>query len=314
MKIPTNSDVFKFYRYTPSVAACIIFIILFTVTSTIHLYQLLRTRAWLLIPLVVGGFGESIGFIIRIMSSKQAPDYTLELFIGQSSPTLLAPALFAATIYMCLGRIILATGGQHLSPIPVKWLTKFFVAGDILGLATQTAGAVIMPQGTLADYHMGSNIVIAGLAALVFSFGIFIIVSITYSRRLQATPTPLSLSTPLKWKRELRVLYISSALIFIRSIYRLVEYSEGNKGWLLRHEWTFYVFDAVLMWIVLVLFNFYHPSHAEALLKGGKYSKRMGMRIVGIEMEGLGSGGSRDTCVEAEGGILKGSAVREQEV
>ncbi|KAH8662824.1 RTA1 like protein-domain-containing protein [Tricladium varicosporioides] len=255
MKIPTNSDVFKFYRYTPSVAACIIFIILFTITSTIHLYQLLRTRAWLLIPIVIGGFGEIIGFIIRIMSSKQAPDYTLELFIGQSSPTLLAPALFAATIYMCLGRIILATGGQNLSPISTKWLTKFFVAGDILGLAIQTAGAVIMPQGTLADYHMGSNIVIAGLAVLVFSFGIFMI-------------------------SELRILYISSALIFIRSIYRLAEYSEGNDGWLQRHEWTFYIFDAVLMWIVLVLFNLYHPSHAEALLKGGKYSEGISMRIV----------------------------------
>ncbi|KAF4618135.1 hypothetical protein G7Y89_g14973 [Cudoniella acicularis] len=287
MAVHTSEDVFEYYRYTPSVVACILFIVLFSITTTIHLYQLLRTRAWLLTPLVLGGYGECIGYILRIISSKQSPNYTLGIFIGQASPTLLAPALFTASIYMCLGRIILVIGGAHLSPIRLSWLTPFFVAGDVLGLAIQTAGATIMPRGTLEAYHNGSNIVIAGLAVLVFSFGIFLIVALTFDLRLRRAPTPRSLSTSLNWKSELKVLYISSALIFIRSIYRLAEYSEGNDGWLMRREWTYYVFDAALMWIVLVLFNVYHPSHAEALLKGGRYSKKLGAEIVEIKMESM---------------------------
>ncbi len=46
----------KFYRYNPSDVAAIIFVVLFAITTFFHLYQLLRTRTWYFIPLVVGGF------------------------------------------------------------------------------------------------------------------------------------------------------------------------------------------------------------------------------------------------------------------
>jgi hypothetical protein len=35
---------------------------------------------------------------------------------------------------MCLSGVIRATRGEHLSLISLKWLTKFFVTGDIIGL------------------------------------------------------------------------------------------------------------------------------------------------------------------------------------
>jgi hypothetical protein len=41
---------------------------------------------------------------------------------------------------MVLGRIILLTDGEALSPIPVKWLTKVFVAGDVISFLAQSAG------------------------------------------------------------------------------------------------------------------------------------------------------------------------------
>ena len=46
---------FKYYRYDPSMAAAIIFILLFFATSMLHLYQLVRTKTWIVIPLLVGG-------------------------------------------------------------------------------------------------------------------------------------------------------------------------------------------------------------------------------------------------------------------
>ena len=52
----------------------------------------------------------------------------------------LAPALFAACIYVCLGRIIQSVDAEQYSLIRLSILTKFFVAGDILGLAIQGAG------------------------------------------------------------------------------------------------------------------------------------------------------------------------------
>ena len=52
MEGPTT---FHLYAYTPSLAAAIIFIILFALTTTLHTYQLIKTRAWYLIPIAIGG-------------------------------------------------------------------------------------------------------------------------------------------------------------------------------------------------------------------------------------------------------------------
>jgi hypothetical protein len=59
----------------------------------------------------------------------------------QSLLLLVAPALFAATIYMTLGRIILLVDGEVHSIISKKWLTKLFVAGDVLSFMMQGSGS-----------------------------------------------------------------------------------------------------------------------------------------------------------------------------
>lgn len=41
---------------------------------------------------------------------------------------------------MILGRIIILTGGEALSPIRVSWLTKIFVAGDVISWFAQSGG------------------------------------------------------------------------------------------------------------------------------------------------------------------------------
>jgi hypothetical protein len=47
---------FKYYHYDPSMVAAIIFIILFALTTFLHLFQMLKTRTWFFIPFVIGGF------------------------------------------------------------------------------------------------------------------------------------------------------------------------------------------------------------------------------------------------------------------
>ena len=53
---------------------------------------------------------------------------------------LVSPALFAASIYMILGRIVLVTNGEKFSLIRRVWLTKLFVLGDVLSFVLQGAG------------------------------------------------------------------------------------------------------------------------------------------------------------------------------
>lgn len=84
---------------------------------------------------------ECGGYAGRIVSSKQTPNWTEGPYIVQSLLLLLAPALFAASIYMVLGRIILLTDGEEHSLIRAKWLTKVFVLGDVLSFLTQSTGS-----------------------------------------------------------------------------------------------------------------------------------------------------------------------------
>ena len=131
---------FKYYRYDPSLAAAVIFATLFLLTSLLHVFQLVRARTWYFTPLVIGGVMECLGYIGRILSSRQSPNWTLGPFIIQSIFLLVAPAMFAASIYMVLGRIIVAIEGEKLSLIKKKWLTKIFVAGDVLSFLVLSSG------------------------------------------------------------------------------------------------------------------------------------------------------------------------------
>ncbi|OHF00925.1 hypothetical protein CORC01_03753 [Colletotrichum orchidophilum] len=63
--------------------------------------------------------------------------------IIQALLPLLAPALYAASIYMLLGRIIDSLEADHLSLILVRWMTKILVFGDVFSFAFQCIGGGI---------------------------------------------------------------------------------------------------------------------------------------------------------------------------
>jgi hypothetical protein len=150
---------YVFYHYEPSMAGAVIFVFLFGASTFWHSFQMFRTRTWFMIPFLIGGFCkypkaysyneaaltfasvETIGYIGRIMSSQESPGpYTLSPYIMQSVLLLVAPALFAASIYMELGRIVLMVDGERALFIRRTWLTKLFVAGDVLSFLMQSSG------------------------------------------------------------------------------------------------------------------------------------------------------------------------------
>lgn len=46
---------FEYYKYVPSMGGAIFFVIVFILTTFLHLYQMIRTRTWFMIPFCVGG-------------------------------------------------------------------------------------------------------------------------------------------------------------------------------------------------------------------------------------------------------------------
>lgn len=171
---------------------------------------------------------------------------------------LLGPALFAASIYMCLSRIIRGIRADHHSLIKPRNLTRTFVTGDVLSFVVQGGAAGLMVTGKTPE--LGKGIVIAGLMIQIVIFGFFAVTAVIFQRRIKRNPTNESYDMSIPWKNSLRMLFIVSALIMIRSCFRVVEYAMGNDGYLLGHEWTLYIFDSVLMFTVMVVYYLCYPN------------------------------------------------------
>lgn len=205
---------------------------------------------------------ETLGYAGRIWSHFDP--LAIGGFVIQAILILVAPALYAASIYMILGRLIRTVCGDNLSIIPVKWVTKIFVTGDVVAFTLQAGGGGIQSAGTLELFHIGEKIIITGLFCQIVVFGFFVVTSVVFHTRLLKNPTKRSAENKIPWRRYLYVLYTTSAIILVRSIFRVVEYIQGNDGYLISHEIYLYIFDAVLMAAVMLIFLVWYVDHLEA--------------------------------------------------
>ncbi|KNG88491.1 hypothetical protein ANOM_003232 [Aspergillus nomiae NRRL 13137] len=268
---------FKLYRYTPSLGAAVLFLILFALITLYHLYQVIRLRSWYFLVFVFGGVFQVIGYICRALAhndTNSIPIYSIGTIM-----ILLAPPLYAASIYMTLGRLIKYLDAEALSIVPTRWLTLIFVIGDVVAFVMQAAGGGIMASGSLSAMNTGETVTIVGLAVQLAFFSVFIVTSTIFHWRIHHNPTERSLIkgqskwTETTWVTVMGVLYVSSVLILVRSIFRLIEYAQGNAGYLISHEVFMYVFDSMLMFFTMVVMGFYHPSK---LLNPGRMGRQSG--------------------------------------
>ncbi|ESZ92495.1 hypothetical protein SBOR_7120 [Sclerotinia borealis F-4128] len=264
MSVP--GEKYMFFQYNPSTAAAVVFVVLFGISTILHTYQLIAKRTWYFVPFVIGCIFETIGYIGRLLASQQHyGDWTIGPYVMQSLLILLAPAFFAASIYMVLGRIIVLTDGEQYSIIRARWLTKLFVAGDVISFLMQSAGGgMLASTKTASGVQTGENIITGGLVVQVLFFAFFIVTAGIFHYRITRRQGGASASG-IPWQQYLMILYVASTFIMIRSIFRIVEYAQGNDGYLLSTEVFIYIFDATLMFLVVVIFNLRHPS---AIIQG----------------------------------------------
>ncbi|KAF5591736.1 RTA1 like [Fusarium pseudocircinatum] len=257
----------SYYHYSPSLAAAVIFIILFTATTTLHFFQMIQTRTWFFLAFSLGGIFEVIGYIARTVP------VTLGAYVVQSIFLLVAPALFAASIYMELGRIVDLVDGDDYLYVRRRWLTRIFVIGDVLSFFMQGAGGGMMGSDDTNSRSLGEKLIVVGLFVQIVFFGCFVITAAMFHLRLRRNPTQKVISVKPPYLRHLMALYITSILIFIRSLVRVIEFIQGFDGYIISHEIFIYLFDAVPMLAVMLIMNWVHPSEIKMLLVGGKMAR-----------------------------------------
>jgi hypothetical protein len=212
------------WPYTPTIAAGVIAALVFFALSGLHLWRLVKNRTWFCIPFVVGGLFEAIGYCARAAAHN---DQTKIPYIIQSILILVAPILFAASVYMILGRLILRTDSASNSVIRATWVTKIFVTGDIICFFIQAGGAGMLASADDVDgFKMGESIILSGLIVQILIFAFFVVIAGIWHRRLSALPTAAAAELP--WKKYIHLLYAASIFITVRNLCRVIEYAMGK--------------------------------------------------------------------------------------
>ncbi|KAK7998959.1 hypothetical protein PG991_014634 [Apiospora marii] len=262
---------FRLYRYTPSLPAAVVFAAVFAVLSALHTWQLARHRAYYFTAFTVGGYFQLVGYCGRIWSHFDPS--AIGGFVMQAILILVAPALYAASVYMILGRLIRTLRADSLSLLPIAWATKVFVVSDVVSFTLQAGGGGIQAAGTLELYDIGGKLIIAGLLVQIAMFGFFMATAVLFHVRYLRCRRWHSVGNSedcgragktVQWRRHLWVLYAVSGLILVRSIFRVVEYLQGNQGYLIAHEVFLYVFDAVLMALVMAILLVWYVDDLDA--------------------------------------------------
>jgi hypothetical protein len=209
-----------------------------------------------------------VGYVGRIISINNIT--SKPPFIMQSVLIVLAPAFFAATVYMILGRVVAFVNAPHLSIVPHGRLTTIFVLGDVLSFLVQGAGAGFMAGSSANAHNTGSLIIVGGLVIQLLFFSVFFVALIVFDTRcrhqsLSKCLVPYNGNTRLHWHTVVVALYIASTLISIRCVFRIIEFATGFNGYLQSHEVFFYIFDALPMVATMATFNIVVPGWA---LKG----------------------------------------------
>ena len=131
----------------------------------------------------------------------------------------------------------------------------------------------------------GQNVVLGGLFVQIIFFGFFLISAIIFQLRISRRPTSMSVADYVPWKKHMTALHLSSVLILVRSIVRVVEYIQGPEGVIMSNEVFIYVFDGLLMFLVLVIFVVIHPSEVNCLLgRGSVMTAKGGLKVCEVSV------------------------------
>ncbi|KAJ7605168.1 RTA1-domain-containing protein [Roridomyces roridus] len=261
-----ESDPDHQYGYVPQEAITILFVALFATSTMLHLGQAVYFKTWWLLPTaVLCGIGEVIGWSARVWSSINP--FSDTPFLMQISTIIISPTPLLAANFIIMARIIQILGPSY-SRLAPRWFTMVFLPCDIIALVVQGAGGGIASSADdKAGAALGANIMLGGI---VFQFVVIIVFSCLagefLQRYLQDRPLRQSQSTTQRGvltrhlKLMLSALAFSCVLLFIRSIYRIIELSGGWDGRIIRTEVYFNVLDGAMIILAIYTMNVVHPG------------------------------------------------------
>jgi len=275
----------SFYNYRPSLGINATLAGIYGTFLVIGLIQGIWFRTWtFLVAFTLGNGIEIAGYIGRILSYENP--FQMAPFLLQIVSLTLAPAYYAAGIYLCLSRLVTIYDSSISRLRPINY-TRLFIGCDIISLSLQGAGGGLASTSASDNQPTttGNNVMIAGLGFQVLTLGLFMVLSAEFAFRVykgdksSRNPLYVDLRSRKRFKAFIGALILSTTCIMIRSIYRLIEMSQGWSGTLQKNETYFFILEGVMV-IIAVGALLLHPGWC---LMGAYQAKEKG--DVDIEMK-----------------------------
>ncbi|KAJ2328021.1 hypothetical protein GGI00_004309 [Coemansia sp. RSA 2681] len=249
-----------YFTYTPVHGAPEAAAAIFVIVAAVLVYQIKRARAARWLHILVGtALAESIGYILRTVCISHI---SLGLYIAMMLFLLLPPNALALFNYKVIGEIARQSNTQarhfYLRP---KFITWFFFSSDVFSFILQSAGGSMMSKTDTQE--TGKWICTVGLAIQLVFLSCFVAVATIVGRNPQYVVIcgPRHLREAEAKRRLIWTVHATTALLYVRSIYRLAEMIDGYGGKIYSAEWAFYVFDFAAILLMFILYIVFFVGH-----------------------------------------------------
>ncbi|KAL1730617.1 RTA1 like protein-domain-containing protein [Schizophyllum commune] len=272
---PEQIDELSSYGYVPTEWICILYLVLFGITTAAHFGQTIWYRQWwLFATAVLCGALECLGWAGRLWSNRNI--LADDPYMIQIVTTIIAPTPLLAANFVMMGRLVRRLGPAY-SRLSPRWYTIIFCSCDVISLVVQGAGGGIAAS---ADDHdgaeLGGNIMLGGIAfqlAVIVFFTLFgaeflwrYFTDRPHPKQAAAAASSTTTLTPPRGalttllKLTIACLTATTVLLCIRAVYRLIELSDGWNGEIITTEVWFNVFDAAMVVVAMYCLNVLHPG------------------------------------------------------
>lgn len=182
----------------------------------------------------------------------------------------IGPAFFAAAIYLSLSRIVVIYAPERARLRP-KFYTYIFITCDAIALVLQATGGGIASTAkpNSVSQRGGIDTMLAGVAWQVVSLVLFGLLALDYWLRIvRRKPHSHSMNPSFEKLRNHRVfqpyflvaLSLAAVFIFVRSVFRCVELSDGFDSPLANNEATFMTLEGLVVMLACGSLTFFHPG------------------------------------------------------
>ncbi|EQB50545.1 RTA1 domain-containing protein [Colletotrichum gloeosporioides Cg-14] len=247
-----------FWPYVPSVEGNLALAILLGLSTLVHLVQAVVYKQRYCWVIIMAGIWETSAFVLRTLGAKNGR--VLPFYIISSLTFMLAPLWINAYGYMVGGRIVhLSVPDRRVFRIKASYMTKVFVGADLVCFGVQGAGgSMLSGQGSASTMQTGKVLYTAGCIVQLIFIAVFTAVVVQLQLKVRKNP-------PSAWNANslqlIWAIFIVLILIFVRLIFRLVEFGPGGMNeTIMTAELYAICLDAVPMAVALVILNVFHPG------------------------------------------------------